>query len=206
MLRYKRHQRFAALTLCITIIGSLVGLVLSTSSSASGGTWSPTGDEAIADSANVSIEAGGTTVSCEATVGQGTLSATESATWKLKTAFSDCNDPVTVKGEWTATDVNSSEATLEIPKEEHALTIELSSKCTLYVNGGATLGSAGDYINGTGGVIEPSQLELTGQTMTVTDSPTGCLKSCGKEVTTAGISGTFGILNFTTEAEAIKVS
>ena len=188
-------------------IASAFVLVMSRDSSASGGDWTPAGDEVVVDSSDISFSIGTIEVTCDVTAGIGTLK-TESSTWDFKPTFSDCNHPVTVKGEWTATDVNSSEATLTIPKEEKAVDIEVSSECSVYIEGG-TIGSSGDYDNGESGVTEPSELELFSQTVTVKDSTKACVELfCrkGEEAKSATVSGTLGLLNYSNEAEPIKVS
>src|ERR1700722_7212219 len=82
------------------------------SSSAAGGVWTPSGANVVIDSTNLTFTIGAVTDECRAVSGNGTIGK-ESATWTFTPEFGGCTDPVTVKGAWTAKDVNSGEATLK---------------------------------------------------------------------------------------------
>lgn len=176
-------------------------------SRASGGAWSPEGDEVMLASTDITAEIGDIDVTCDAMVGFGTLSKEESATWTVTPELSHCNYPVKVKGAWTATAVDSSEATLELPKEEKAVSIEISSSCTVNLESGGTLGSSGDYTTGVNGVEEPSTFEISSSSVTVKDSSKGCVTPlCSKEeAKVAVISGNLLLINDTSRETDIGV-
>jgi hypothetical protein len=194
--------------LVVTVAGFVAFALNASDTHASGENWGPAGDKVFIDSTNMEIQVGTITVKCEATAGTGTLSEPGSSTWTVTPSFSRCNYPVVAKGAWTATDLNSSEATLEIPKEEKAISIEVSSGCIVNLEAGGTLGSASDYTNGENGMTEPSMLELISQTTTVKDSSKACVTvPCSKEeAKSATFNGNILLFNYSSEAEAVKVT
>jgi hypothetical protein len=191
--------------LCLFGASLVVALAVNTSSAAAGN-WSPAGDEVVVDSTNVAIELGGKKITCEATVGEGKLASPASSTWTFTPEFSQCSNAISVEGSWTAKDVNGEEATLEIPTKAKAVVMEVSSGCDVDVENGGTVGSSKDYVNGTNGLEKPSELTLTAQAVTIKDSPKKCVAPCSTETTSADISGQMLFFNFTSMAEAIKVS
>jgi hypothetical protein len=194
-MRKYRWPMFGAV-LTIAFLGASIG-------SAQAGNWAPAGAQVVIDSTNFSfeLEGAGEPFTCEAAVGTGKIK-TASTTWTFTPEFSECPSPVKVKGAWTATDVNSEEATLEIPKQKGgSLIFEVSPTCNVLTEGGVTLGSGKDYKNGKNGLTIPSRMSLK-QKISIIDSP----KECFNKNTSALVSANLSLFNFTNELEAIKVS
>jgi hypothetical protein len=180
---------------------SLVFASLATGASpAIAGNWSPEGDKALIVSSNFFILIGGKEDECEAMTGTGTL-GTKSSTWSVSPEFLGCTFPILTEGSWTATDVNSEEATLLIPKKEKALVVELSKECSVRLEEGVTLGSTKDYVNGVSGAEDPSSLELASQLVLVKESKEKCA-----EAKKATISANMLLINLTSLTSPIKAS
>ncbi len=162
--------------------------------------WIPNQANVVMNSLNFSITIGKEVVTCGATVAEGTLGK-GSSTWTATPEFFRCGTPQVKAGSaWTATAVNGSEATLAIPKGEAAgINVALSAKCKVRVEAGPTLGASGDFEDGANGVLEPSELTITGEKVAVA----GTSKECGESATTAAISANFILLNFTNQEESI---
>jgi hypothetical protein len=201
-------RRRHALTVVIGVVAvaSILVAFTRTNSSAAGEDWAPSGASVLIDSTNTSIALGGVTDECDAASAKSTLGEA-SSTWTFTPEFDECTDPIKVKGAWTATDVNSGEATLTTSGESSSLVIELPS-CEITVASSSTIGATGDYTAGTNGLEKPSLLEIASQSVTVTQSPKGCLKvpCTNNEVKTATISGNWNVFDLTHEAEAISLS
>jgi hypothetical protein len=144
------------------------------------------------------------TIECEALVGSGTL-GTESATWTFTPHFNGCTKPVKAEAAWTANDVSSSEATFTIPTGK-SMTIEAAPSCTVTVESGGTLGSAGNYANGVNGELEPSTVELAEQSVSIKSSGFECPAVICSGTSTAVFNGNLSLFNYTSEEVAIKVS
>ncbi len=165
--------------------------------------WVPAQAKTVGVSTDFSFKIGKEVITCKATVYEGTLGK-ESSTWTSTPGFVGCGTSHIKAGSaWTITAVNGSEATLTIPKGEAAgVNIELSAKCKVRIEGGATLGAAGDFEVGENGLLEPSALAITEQKVSIV----GASKECGESATTAGIDAYFVLLDFTNESEAVQIS
>jgi hypothetical protein len=185
---------------------SILVAVNQTNSSAVGEDWAPSGASVLIDSTNTTVTLGGLTDECDAASGKGTLGE-GSSTWTFTPEFEECTYPIKVKGSWTATDVNSSEATLTTSGESSSLVIELPS-CEITAASSSKVGTASDYHIGTNGLEKPSSLEIASQSVTVTQSPKDCLKipCTNSEAKTATVNGDWNVFDLTKETEAISVS
>lgn len=164
------------------------------------GSWTPEGAGAFIASTNFLISIGTKVDECNSTAGEGTLGA-KTSTWTLLPQFSNCTYHTLAEGSWTATDVNSEEATLQIPRGERALVVELSKECSVRVEEGATLGATKDYVNGVNGAEDPSELELAPQSVLAKESAAKCA-----EVTKVTISANMLLVNLTSLTTPIDVS
>lgn len=191
------------LTVCVGVVVAVSALLAldQGSSPAAVGVWTPSSASALINSTNLMITIGAVKDECHSVSGKGTLGK-ESKTWTFTPEFGGCTDAVSIKGAWTASDINSGEATLKTGEEANSFVIEVSA-CKVIVKSGSTIGVEGDYSNGTSGLERPSTLEFESQSVTVTQSPSGCLK---EEVKTATISAGWNVFNLSSTKEAIDVS
>jgi hypothetical protein len=186
----------------VTGVALSLVMVAASASCAMAQKWGPEGATAVIASTEPSIEIGSKVFTCGEIAGEGKIE--HSAKWTFTPTFTECTASIKAGGAWTAVADSNEEATLTIPSgEANRVAIEVSSKCTVFMESGGTLNASKDFYNGTNGTTEPSVLVFAepgvAQTVPVVDSPKGCLNSATK----AAISANFELLNMTSGSEAI---
>lgn len=181
------------------VVLAMVSLVGGTDA-ASAGTWAPSEAKALILGTDFTIKIGAKEDLCRGTVGEGKLGA-KTSTWTFTPEFSTCAFTTTTEGSWTATDVNATEATIQLPKKEKGLVVEISKECHVNIESGPTLGAEKDETNGKNGAEVPSSLTLGPQEVTIKESPAKCVGAAA-----AVISAHMVFINLTSLAEAITVS
>src|ERR1700686_1316488 len=187
----------------LTVVLAVAMISIYVCDSASALQWHPAKNTVLIESSSLTFTIGSEVFECEATAGEGTISS-EGSKWTFTPKFSACGAQVKAGAAWTAEAVGVGEATLAIPKEgeKGRVTIEISPKCKVLIEEGGTLGSAGDFINGANGAVEPSTLAITEQKVPVVDSPAACLHS----PTSASINARFLLIDLTNESNAIGIT